>query len=132
MFEDKPNRETWKFNYRSSDIVAACSHKLEYHKSRENHWREEFKKAEENLRTQGISIDTIPDLPAFNNSYKQEVSIDQKILKEVRDAQSKINEHITKQKEYNKYYRALLSRNMSLELTVDDLDFFGMLEEPSN
>lgn len=122
-------RQEWTFQYTAEELTTAATAKRDYHAGRVAHWIGEQESADADLRANGITIRDAVRVGALgaSNTYRQEPLIDNQKMRRLEEAQAKVQEHQSKTEDYERWLRAFeRAGGRTLELTVDDVDFFGL------
>lgn len=120
-------RQTLLFPVDRADIRRAIDRKIAHHNTRLAHWRREVEARDAKLRAEGVTVDTDDRTTSMTSGYHSDVSVDQKLVAAVREAQNKVSEHRNLVQSYSQW-AATFDREPSepLQLTHEDLVFFGV------
>lgn len=122
-------RSEWKFTFSTEVVLAAADAKVRYHQGRLMHWEAELEQAENDLRANGFDIRSAVNLtPSTSNSYREQPVLDQTKVQRVRECDTKAAEHRGMVAEFGTWVRALQANPgpISLQLTISDMQFFGL------
>jgi hypothetical protein len=132
-----------KWQFKVSFLLPLAEKYAKYHREREAFYREEYDKAEQNLRTSGIVMMEQAKILASGSitgygygGLCATPQIDPKYTKAVNKARAKIEEHKNMAEEFVSYvnvFRSILSQEYgetaSFFLDVGDMEFFHLGEE---
>lgn len=134
-------RNLWLFTFSKEAIQAAAAAKLELHTERLEYWTKRQKAVKKELETKGVLFgdgeeDEGPDVLGFSSSSTyyssnaprrdQTLKVDPKLSKKYNEANAKVEEHTGKVREFKMFVAALVYSPETLELTVRDVEFFGL------
>lgn len=124
------NRSNWKFSYSTEKLAEAALQKKAMHENRLMWWQQRSAKIEEEVQKIGVRIEKSA-ASIFSNSGNPtaQISIDEKYQSQIDEAQSRINFHINKIKEYDGWIQVFSAENTPKRLELDNDDwlfFFGM------
>lgn len=123
------------------DLIEPSWAKANHHRDREKYYTGELETAEKDLREKGISVEAYDQIGQLSQQNYENVfsgnitgpqvtfapKIDQTMLDKVKRAKEKMLEHRGDAKGYERYARAFAcAPNAKLELTVSEVDYFGL------
>jgi hypothetical protein len=125
------NRETWKFPYPADELTAAARDKLKYYQSRLDWWTAMRDEKIKEIKADGIVIteSLVSETKfAMSNTYRPPgVSIDNELVAQVQECNSKIADHRRNVRDYTAWVQVLAAQGGAVQqLDKDDwLFFFG-------
>lgn len=123
------NRKQLKFSYTVDKVLAAVNDKISHHSKRLKWYSDERVKYDKELREKGLHIEE--NIAAgFSPSYSDpRVTFDQVLLKKFNEAQAGVGKHRDLYDEFRQWKAVLVDQpeNKSLELDIDDIEFFGLV-----
>lgn len=116
-------RQSWKFQYRGDQVLAAAVKKLGYHQDRLKSWQEESLKADKDLRATGLEFREM----AITGGARVDAVLDPQKQSRLNECRSKVTEHKTASEGYERWARVLTAnQDQLLELDIDDATYFGL------
>lgn len=116
-------RNDWIFHFKASEIAEAARKKQLYHANRADEWMEERDRLEKEIRGKGISL-TEQQMTGHARFHAQ---VDSSLASKYETAVDKMETHMSRRDEYQKFKRALeTSPEQIMELDVDDIKFFDL------
>lgn len=117
------NRLNWTFQYGADVLGEAAKEKREHHEARLLFWETTKAIAEAELRETGISLKDYE----VSGGKRIEAIVDQSISNRYNEATERVSSHQFRMDEYARYIRAFAASGSKVfELTVDDMNFFGL------
>jgi histidinol-phosphate/aromatic aminotransferase/cobyric acid decarboxylase-like protein len=125
-------RHQWNFTYTGEELAEAARKKLEYHNARLAWWRSTREQKFDEIKKEGLTIHesvaggTGNTTFTFTNNYQQPtVMIDNKLQNQLNECQNKVQEHMSRVKEYEGWMDVMKAQGKhSFELHHDDWQFF--------
>jgi len=118
-------REAWRFLFDAKSVAEAAHRKVLHHSARMEFWKGEYELAEGKMRSEGIKLTEQP----VTGGHRLQALIDPTIQQRMEECRGKIAEHERKRDDYGAYLRAAqiaAERGETLEVSVDDIRFFGL------
>ncbi len=135
------NRSHFKFKYSLHQLLPMVEAKSLHHRNREAHYRQEYEKAEKDLKENGIIMAENAASVASGNVTGFGYSgrgvnpqVDQKLVDVVNKAKDGICKHTQLAVEFERYtitFKLALERDSvaDIDLDNDDVEFFGLGKE---
>ena len=123
------NRDTWKFSFSISQVLAGAQKKLAYHTDRLNWWLGKKDEVMNLIRTEGLEIDESLAVGQISKHYSRgpEVTVRNDLREDLDECISKIREHRELCEVYDHWDLVLAGQNNPtglLELDFKDYLFF--------
>jgi len=115
-------RHQWTIPFHASQVARLAEARLAYHRVRLDAWEAEHKQAQSELQAKGVEVRSYD----VTGGQRQDVTIDPVLAKRLGECQAAIKKHQTAIDELERWHRVLRDRDsITLDLTQDDLEFFG-------
>lgn len=115
-------RDKWIFRYGPDAVREAALEKVEYHQKRRDYWQEERGRAEAELKEKGFEYRD----RSYTAGHDVEIVGDPELAKRVSTAKRKADEHQKRVDEFERWGRALVFQIDDLELSFEDVEYFGL------
>lgn len=137
---DEIGRASWTVLLPTNKVLAAARAKKKFHQARVQHWLGQRTKAQKAFKKKGLKI--VPNIStatggstyavsSVSNMKREVAQVDDKILTDWRNANAKAEQHKDLVRRYEKWIQFFGAGKLvtSLDLTMDDAEFFGLVKE---
>lgn len=119
-------RQEWLFEYPVGLLRQAAQERMEYHRVKLAHWREEEKRLEEAVRL-SVRLQPKPGVTSGQTVMANVPVYDQTVVSELATAQGRAREHEQRLEEYRRWCILLEAESdRSFPLDFQDAQFFGI------
>lgn len=128
------NRTKWEFQYKASDVALMAKVKSDLHQRRLDYWTKEMDTAKEAMKASVEIREYETGYVNHSNKLSREnlqVVADPERQRRYAHCIDKMQEHMARIEEYNSYWYALKDQDIMIPLTVNDIIFFGMIDDAS-
>lgn len=126
---DKMKRKDWQFEYNTKQVLQAARTKALHHADRLKWWESKQSEVMTKMRESGIEItQSLAMQYQSQPGFAPNVSIKPEVQRELTECFQKINEHKSKQADYECWVEILSATNDGHNLSLDHddwLHFFG-------
>ena len=123
-------RTSWKITLDYNAVLDGAREKLEFHQNRLKVWEKALEDTKVKIRERGVILDESvleQEHSVYSNTGRPPaVALDNLLVKDLNEANNKINEHKDKVRSFQSWVFFLSNANGLLDLTLSDyLYFFG-------